>query len=144
MATNVIKKKLSENVGRGSTAGRVSPVAKKVRVNVVKKPVVKAVPAPVKGNTAVKRSINKTSAEPALEKEKVKKEKLIRDSFTMPEAEYAVLGAVKKACLAAGIDVKKSQLLRIGLLLLSKTEMGALKSLIGGLTPLKAGRPKKR
>lgn len=75
-------------------------------------------------------------------KDKAKKAKLVRDSFTMPEAEYAVLGEVKKTCLAAGIEVKKSQLLRIGLVLLSKTELPALKVLIEALAPLKAGRPK--
>ncbi|MFZ6863280.1 hypothetical protein ACO0K7_11670 [Undibacterium sp. Ji67W] len=75
--------------------------------------------------------------------DKVKKAKLVRDSFTMPEAEYAVLGQVKRACLKAGVEVKKSQLLRIGLALLNKTDVPALKKLIGELAPLKAGRPKK-
>jgi len=45
--------------------------------------------------------------------------------------------------LGAGIEVKKSQLLRIGLLLLSQTDLPKLKTLIAGLAPLKAGRPKK-
>jgi hypothetical protein len=72
----------------------------------------------------------------------VKKPKLVRDSFTMPEAEYAILGDVKKACLAAGIEVKKSQLLRIGVALLNKLEPASLKKQIAALTPLKAGRPK--
>jgi hypothetical protein len=61
----------------------------------------------------------------------------------MPEAEYAVLNHVKKACLSAGIEVKKSQLLRVGLLLLSKTDVASLKTLVANLEPLKAGRPKK-
>ena len=76
-------------------------------------------------------------------KEKIKKEKLVRDSFTMPESEYAALGLVKKACIGAGVEVKKSQLLRIGLLLLSRTDVNSLKTLIANLAPLKAGRPKK-
>lgn len=87
-----------------------------------------------------------TSASPAvaaLVKEKAKKAKLVRDSFTMPESEYALLSHAKKICLAAGIEVKKSQLLRIGVLLLSKTDVASLKTLIGNLEPLKAGRPKK-
>jgi hypothetical protein len=83
---------------------------------------------------------NKPAAAPA--KEKVKKPKLVRDSFTMPEAEYAVLGEVKKACISAGIEVKKSQLLRVGLVLLKKTPVSVLKTLIEELPPLKAGRPK--
>ncbi|MBC3833671.1 hypothetical protein H8K33_19355 [Undibacterium amnicola] len=75
-------------------------------------------------------------------KEKAKKPKLVRDSFTMPEAEYAVLSEVKKACIAAGIEVKKSQLLRVGLVLLKKTPVSALKTLVEELPALKAGRPK--
>ena len=67
----------------------------------------------------------------------------MRDSFTMPETEYAVLSHVKKACLSAGIEAKKSQLLRVGLVLLSKTNISTLKTLIANLEPLKAGRPKK-
>ena len=76
-------------------------------------------------------------------KEKIKRTKLVRDSFTMPETEYAVLSNVKKACISAGIEAKKSQLLRVGLILLSKTNVANLKTLLENLEPLKAGRPKK-
>ncbi len=76
-------------------------------------------------------------------KEKIKKPKLIRDSFTMPEAEYQVLDRVKKECLKAGIDIKKSQLLRIGVALISKMELASLKNVLTALPPLKTGRPKK-
>lgn len=93
-------------------------------------------------SAALKPAVAKQTAPHAV-KEKAKKDKLVRDSFTMPEPEYAVLGQVKKACLAAGIEVKKSQLLRIGLLLLSHTDVKSLAKLIANLAPLKAGRPKK-
>ncbi len=76
-------------------------------------------------------------------KEKVKKAKLIRDSFTMPEMEYAVLGEVKKNCLKAGFEVKKSELLRIGVVLIRDLDLAALKSAVGALSPLKPGRPRK-
>ncbi len=98
-----------------------------------------AAKTPVKA--AAKPAASAVTAVPA--KEKAKKAKLVRDSFTMPEAEYAVLNHVKKACLSAGIEVKKSQLLRVGLLLLSKTDVASLKTLVANLEPLKAGRPKK-
>lgn len=109
----------------------VKPRAKPVR----KKPVKAVVKAPVAPAASV--------ATPAPVKEKAKKAKLVRDSFTMPETEYAVLSHVKKACLSAGIEAKKSQLLRVGLLLLSKTDIATLKTLLANLEPLKAGRPKK-
>jgi hypothetical protein len=94
---------------------------------------------------ARKAEVVKVPARRAVKAEPPKpvKTKLVRDSFTMPENEYAILGATKKACLKAGIEVKKSQLLRIGLLLLSQAETPALKKLIAELPVLKAGRPKK-
>jgi len=125
-----------------------------VKTPVVKKAVVKKVVTAVKKSAPVKPAVKAVkpvspAAKPLPLKnlpenpEKAKKAKLVRDSFTMPEAEYEVLSQVKKACLKAGVEVKKSQLLRIGLVLLSKTDVPALKKLISGLAPLKAGRPKK-
>ena len=66
---------------------------------------------------------------------------LVRDSFTMPEAEYAVLLDVKQACLRAGIDVKKSELLRIGVALLGQLDVATLHSVLAALPQLKTGRP---
>lgn len=66
---------------------------------------------------------------------------LVRDSFTMPEQEYAVLADVKQACLRAGIDVKKSELLRIGVALLGQVDIATLKSVLAALPQLKTGRP---
>lgn len=88
----------------------------------VKDEVKKAEVAKVAAKAPVRLKVAKAPAKPA-------KTRLVRDSFTMPEDEYAILGATKKACLKAGIEVKKSQLLRIGLLLLSQTETPALKKL---------------
>ena len=74
---------------------------------------------------------------------KARKPKLVRDSFTMPENEYAMLGEIKKACLKAGYEVKKSELLRVGVALVSQMNIVALKDILAALPPLKAGRPKK-
>jgi hypothetical protein len=76
-------------------------------------------------------------------RDKVRKTKLVRDSFTMPEQEYAVLNQVKKACLKAGFEVKKSELLRIGVALISQIDLATLQSVLSGLPHLKTGRPKK-
>ncbi|MFZ6742271.1 hypothetical protein ACO0LC_03490 [Undibacterium sp. JH2W] len=150
MAT-AISKKLSPVVAAASTEKKVvavkkSPVAA-LKKKIVSKPAA-VEKAPVKA--AAKTSVRSKPAAKATEVkvvaevlEKVKKAKLVRDSFTMPESEYAALGAVKKACLKAGVEVKKSQLLRIGVALLSRTDVPSLKKLIAGLAPLKAGRPKK-
>lgn len=66
---------------------------------------------------------------------------LVRDSFTMPEPEYAVLLEVKQACLRAGIDVKKSELLRIAVALLGQIDVATLKRVLATLPQLKTGRP---
>lgn len=68
--------------------------------------------------------------------------RMIRDSFTMPESEYARLGDVKKSCLKAGYKVKKSELLRVGVALVSEMDVMALKDQLAALVPRKAGRPK--
>jgi hypothetical protein len=75
-------------------------------------------------------------------REKMRKTKLVRDSFTMPEQEYAVLGQVKKACLKAGFEIRKSELLRIGVALISQLDMATLQQVLASLPQLKTGRPK--
>ncbi len=93
-----------------------------------------------KQNSAAKPA-GKPVAKPKAEK--IKKPKLVRDSFTMPEQEYALLGELKKACLAAGVEIKKSELLRIGVAQLAGMDVKKLSAAQAALTPLKAGRPKK-
>lgn len=82
------------------------------------------------------------AAQAVVEREKIRKPKLVRDSFTMPEEEYAVLALVKKACLKAGFEIKKSELLRVGVALISQIDMATLKSVLASLPQLKTGRPK--
>jgi len=119
--------------------------AKKVAHNAAKKAPVKQAPA----KKAAPAKQVKQAAEPAgrapkqAAKEKTKKVKLVRDSFTMPEGEYQVLGDTKKAFLKIGISVKKSELLRAGVALIKSMEIARLKTVIDGLPPIKAGRPKK-
>jgi hypothetical protein len=132
---------------KAATKVATKPVVK-VATKPTAKPATKVATKPV--TKALVKSAVKPAAKPATAAKavqgtmhKAKKEKLIRDSFTMPESEYAVLGQVKKACISAGVEVKKSQLLRIGLLLLSQTDVTRLANLIASLAPLKAGRPKK-
>jgi hypothetical protein len=50
---------------------------------------------------------------------------------------------VKKACLKAGFEIKKSELLRIGVALISQMDMATLQRVLGDLPQLKTGRPKK-
>ena len=121
------------------------PVAKVVKA--AARPVAKPAPqAPVKAVKAVKAVKPKVVKAPVAEeqvREKAAKSALVRDSFTMPAHEYEVLGKVKKACLKAGFEIKKSELLRIGVALISQMDMATLQRVLGDLPQLKTGRPKK-
>jgi hypothetical protein len=111
----------------------------------------KAAPKPAPKKPVAKKPAAKPATKPASTaaaanetvREKVRKAKLVRDSFTMPEDEYEVLGQVKKACLKAGFEIKKSELLRIGVSLISQLDMATLKNVLADLPRLKTGRPKK-
>jgi hypothetical protein len=89
----------------------------------------RAIAAPVKATRA------KAAPAPAV------RPHLVRDSFTMPEQEYAVLATVKQACLKAGFEVKKSELLRMGVALLGQLDTASLRAVLDSLPQLKTGRP---
>jgi len=74
---------------------------------------------------------------------KTKKAKLIRDSFTMPEAEYQAIAAIKKRCLGAGVAAKKSEVLRAAVAALAKLNDVDLMVAIQSLEVIKTGRPVK-
>jgi hypothetical protein len=72
-----------------------------------------------------------------------KKEKVVRDSFTMPKSDYEKIAALKQKCLGAGVSVKKSELLRAGLVLLETASMKRLLEAISAVETVKTGRPAK-
>lgn len=74
---------------------------------------------------------------------KVKKPKLVRDSFTIPEADYALFDSIKKRLLVAGLESKKSEILRAALANLAKMTDSQLAKTIGLVERIKTGRPKK-
>ena len=69
--------------------------------------------------------------------------KVVRDSFTMPQNEYARIARIKDVCLKAKMHVKKSEVLRAGLILLAELDPAQLKRALGSLEKIKTGRPKK-
>lgn len=79
---------------------------------------------------------------PKVEKaEKPKKVKVVRDSFTIPKPEFEQIDTLKKRSLSMGISVKKSELLRAGLLVLRAMSDAAFKSAVATVPVLKTGRP---
>jgi len=74
---------------------------------------------------------------------KSKKVKLVRDSFIMPEDEYAVIALLKKRCLAVGVSAKKSEILRAAVAGLAKLSDASVTASIRRLAVIKTGRPAK-
>lgn len=141
LARNSAKPKASTTAKPVQATIAAAPVEMKPISVAVAEAVANSDIAPAK--PAAKKPATKQISKSDDAKEKVKKPKLVRDSFTMPEAEYAALADIKKNCLKAGIDVKKSELLRVGVALLRDLDTVKIQELVGKLTPLKTGRPKK-
>lgn len=104
----------------------------------VRKPASK--PAPAKrAAPSAKPAAAQKAAKPA----KPRKVKLVRDSFTMPETEYALIAELKKRCLGAGIPAKKSEILRAAVAGLAKLSDASVAAAIRRLDVIKTGRPAK-
>jgi hypothetical protein len=83
--------------------------------------------------------LQKTSA-PANLPEKSKR---IRGSFSMPESDYALIGALKAVSKKGGRAVKKNELLRAGLHALKAMTSDALQAILAALKPNKPVQRKK-
>jgi len=128
---------------------QVEPTEKKapaVKKRVVAKKtslVKKAAPKKAAKKTSKKASSKSTKSTKANKATKTVKTKLVRDSFAIPEKEYAALVAVKKTCLKAGLEIKKTELIRIGIALVNNLTTAKIKTAQAKLTQISAGRPKK-
>ncbi len=131
----------AKKVAPGKSTATKAPAAKKAAA---KRPAAKQPAAKPAAKSASKPAASKQPKAAPAKAEKPKKPKLVRDSFTMPEDEYALLAKIKKNCVAAGFEIKKSELLRIGVSLLAGLDPKKLQSAQQSLPALKAGRPKKQ
>ncbi len=105
----------------------------------------------IPAKAAAKKTLTVRKAETAVakpekkikkEKKTENKEKVVRDSFTMPQADYDIIAELKQKALKSGLHVKKSELLRAGLRVLSKLSPAQLKQTVTNLEKIKTGRPK--
>lgn len=104
-------------------------------------------PAARKIAPARKSAPAKAVVKPAKKQKKEKKAegkvKVVRDSFTMPQADYDLIAELKLKAQTVDLHAKKSELLRAGLRLLSKLSAAQLKRAVAGLEKIKTGRPRK-
>ncbi len=136
------------------TVAAPKPAAKTVKT--AAKPVVKPVPKSIKrlraapprpapkvaAKVATKVSVKATPKVASPKPEKVRKPKLVRDSFTIPKLEYLVVDALKARAAKLAQPVKKSELLRAGLKALAAMPDAALKLALQAVPAIKTGRPK--
>ncbi|MGD9831642.1 MAG: hypothetical protein AB7U92_02705 [Piscinibacter sp.] len=124
-------------------ATKTRPAAKKTAAAPSARPAkAKKVVAPA-AKSAVKPAAKPATPAPTAPKEVKTKAKLVRDSFTMPQADFALIGALKERAIGFKRPAKKSELLRAGLQALAGLNDTALKAALDALAPLKPGRPKK-
>lgn len=109
------------------------PAAKAAAKAGPKVPAKKSPRAPAKPASA-KPAAAKSAAEP--------KPKLVRDSFTIPKSEYAVLDALKLRAAKLARPTKKSEVLRAGIGALHLMSDKAFLAALGAVPSLKTGRPK--
>ena len=127
--------KVADKSTTASTQTAQPTAPKTVRKAVKKAPRKSAVKAPVK----VKAD---TTAQPAAET-KLKKPKLVRDSFTFPKDEYQAIAGLKQKALGLKHSAKKSEILRAGLKLLNSLNDKAFLTALTNVPALKTGRPAK-
>ena len=120
-----------------TAASKTKTPVKKISV---KKSTVPAKPAnKVRGKSEIKATPKKA----AKKAKKEHKKKVIRDSFTMPQNEYAKIAEIKAICQKSKMHVKKSEVLRAGLIMLAALNAAQLKQKLGSLEKIKTGRPHK-
>ncbi|BCZ78194.1 hypothetical protein PTKU64_18690 [Paraburkholderia terrae] len=143
--------KATKTASATGAAGTVK-AAKSAKTEKAVKPASSASPAATakpakapKEAKAVKTAKTSAPATAAEKKARVKKEKekVVRDSFTMPKSDYAKIAELKQRCLDAGLSVKKSELLRAGLNLLAVSPAKRLIAAVQELEAVKTGRPAK-
>lgn len=129
-----------------SPASPTTKAARKSATKPAKKDAVKSVTSSKKspsGATAPASREASSSSTPTGNKEgKAKKPKLVRDSFTIPKDEYAAIETLKQRCAALAQPVKKSELLRAGLKVLTGMSDAALRKAVQAVPSIKTGRPK--
>ena len=99
-------------------------------------------PSPTEQPKSAKEGKESKAAKP-VKVEKPVRPKLVRDSFTMPDNEYAQIAVLKKRLANADAPAKKSELLRAGIALLASMSETDLLAAVDRVPRIKTGRPAK-
>lgn len=102
----------------------------------------KAAPRPA-AKAATAGSKPKAEAAKPAKSDKPRKPKLVRDSFTIPKLEYAVIDVLKERAARLGRPAKKSEVLRAGVMALQAMSDNAFLACVQAVPAIKTGRPAK-
>lgn len=143
VATAAAVKKVSAKPKAATKAVAAKPAQKEAAEQPTPKTPVKGVkkaPAAAQEKLAEAPKAEKATK---VKKQAQKKPKLIRDSFSIPDTDYSLFATLKQRALTAGVEVKKSEVLRAALVTLAKLDDVELVKAIGLVERIKTGRPKK-
>lgn len=137
-ATPAPKRKAETAKRAGKPAAKTAARPRKAAAKPTAAPKAGKAPKVVKAVKATKAA----KADQAPPAAKPKKAKLVRDSFTIPKAEYLVLDELKQRAVKLGQPVKKSELLRAGIKALAALELTDFLAALAQVPAIKTGRPK--
>lgn len=147
-ATPVAPAKPKAAVAAPAPAPTKSPASKALdgkiaakKAAVAKSPVKKTPPKKPVAKPPLSKAFAPARTEKAAVAQKTKKPKLVRDSFTIPKAEYVVLDELKQRAAMLTRPVKKSELLRAGIKRLAALPDAAFLSALEQVPTIKTGRP---
>ncbi|TRZ91348.1 MAG: hypothetical protein D4R84_14385, partial [Rhodocyclaceae bacterium] len=126
---------LNKSKSKTSPVAAINPATKAV-TKVPRKAAVKGVSKPLSEKNTVKNIKSEKNVKP-------KRIKMVRDSFTMPELEYELIAAMKRRCVANGLAVKKSDVLRAAIIGFAALSDSAAIEVLKALPVIKTGRPAK-
>ncbi|POP51540.1 hypothetical protein [Zhongshania marina] len=69
-------------------------------------------------------------------------EKVIKDTFSFPSGDYALIQELREACAKTGVIANKSEVVRAGLLALASMSDADLSKALRRIEKVKVGRPK--
>lgn len=119
---------------------KTSAVTSKPVVRTVRKTAVKVQTKPVVAAKAIAQKAKVAPVKAAAPK----KVKLVRDSFSFPKHEHALLADLKGRALKLGQEFKKSEILRAGIQHLVAMADSTLLAALSRVERVKTGRPAKR
>ncbi len=137
----------TKHVSAEADGGKHTPSAtgkSKAKPEAAEKATAKTTPKPARRAAAKPADVPASNGAPpvaAKKKKAEKRDKVIRDSFTMPRRDFERIAELKATCLKNGVVVKKSELLRAGLAALAALPEQELLARIASVEPVKTGRP---